>query len=496
MTLPNRVRFACAAAAILIYFFTFAGPGLSAGFTHDDLMNLYGAWHPPLSLHLRDLALFFRFSDSYRPLGALFYRLLFDAVGFHPLPFRIACYALLLIDLWLAYCVARRISNSREVAALTVLPAAYHRDLVWFYINTGVCYDLLCFALYLAALLYYLRSRQRVAALRWRDAAVWSLLYVLALNAKEMAVTLPVMIAIYELLHGPPRSWRIPAIGGVLTSLFVFGRVLSGQGLASLDVYRPDIRPAVYLDHARHFLWDAFYQPDWMTPAAAAAIAALILAAAWLSRSTALRFGFAWMCIGILPVAFIRQRGLEAVCIPALGLAICVAAGIAAAVRHVAPQLRPALLFTSVFAALLAFQMKYGRLNFPDFIAESRHIQSVHDQLLRICPSPPPGSRLLFVRDPFPKFSWGTTFLAPLTYGDRTMQVQRLDRLLASGVGLNGLQYDFAFSWEQERFIAVALQVTQAFSPVSAKPEGRCAQCYYAYALGRRNRLPHLSHNR
>ena len=90
------------AALIFIYFLSFAGPGLGAGFMHDDLMNLCRAWYPPVSRHLLDTVLFFRFSDSYRPLGSLFYITLFDLFGFNPLPYRIACYALMLLNLWLA----------------------------------------------------------------------------------------------------------------------------------------------------------------------------------------------------------------------------------------------------------------------------------------------------------------------------------------------------------------------------------------------------------
>src|ERR1039457_842454 len=60
-------------------FLGFAGDRLRAYFTPDEMMNLYGAWFRPLVA-------------SGRPVGDLFYRVLFAAAGLNPLPYRIACY--------------------------------------------------------------------------------------------------------------------------------------------------------------------------------------------------------------------------------------------------------------------------------------------------------------------------------------------------------------------------------------------------------------------
>ena len=267
---------ALAAAAIAAYFFWFAGAGLRADFTHDDLMNIHRSWRPPAAEHLRDILLFFRFSHSYRPVGSLFYQALFDQFGFNPLPYRVACYLLLLANLWLSYFLLRRLANSREAAAVAVLLYAYHWRFWPLYFNTGTCYDLLCLFFYALALLYDLRARERGVPLGWSQVAIWACLYVLCLNSKEMAVTLPAMIAVHELLRGRPRCWRVPLVGGALTALFIAGRLAHPDGLAGMEAYRPVFHAEVYADRAYHFLSWALYEPAWLTPAAAAATPATV----------------------------------------------------------------------------------------------------------------------------------------------------------------------------------------------------------------------------
>src|SRR6202040_4064234 len=79
---------------ICVYFLAFAGPGLNAGFTTDDLVNLATYWNQSSAALVKAVVLYS--SPSYRPLGGLlFYRPLFALAGFHPFPYRIVCFALL-----------------------------------------------------------------------------------------------------------------------------------------------------------------------------------------------------------------------------------------------------------------------------------------------------------------------------------------------------------------------------------------------------------------
>src|SRR4051812_12910409 len=137
-------------------------------------------------------------STAYRPLGGLFYVALYRIFGFHPLPFRAACFGLLALNLGLLGRFTFRLSGSREVAFLAMLLGGYHAWFVDLYYSTGTVYDLLCYAFFLGAFDVYLGIREQGRDLTWRDVAIVTVLYVCALNAKEMAVTFPVLLAIYE----------------------------------------------------------------------------------------------------------------------------------------------------------------------------------------------------------------------------------------------------------------------------------------------------------
>src|SRR5690349_5715415 len=152
-----------AVMTILGFSFVFAGDGLFAYFTPDDMMNLYDSWFRPIW-------------DTDRYLGILVYRALFALAGFNPLPYRAVCMGLLLANLGLLYLFCVRLTRSREIGALACLIGAYHAHLADLYYSTGTIYDLLCAALYLGAFVYYARARD-CGGPRWREMAVFLILY-------------------------------------------------------------------------------------------------------------------------------------------------------------------------------------------------------------------------------------------------------------------------------------------------------------------------------
>ena len=116
----------------------------------------------------------------------------------------------MLLNLWLAYLVFSRIGGSREIGAIATLLYAFHGKLDYLYYNAGSMYDVFCFLFFFLALLIYLGAR-----VQGRFLGVWETLgflacFVCALNSKEMAATLPVMVLVYELIFHPPdfRSLR------------------------------------------------------------------------------------------------------------------------------------------------------------------------------------------------------------------------------------------------------------------------------------------------
>ena len=80
-----------AMSAILIYFFLLSHHGLRTYFDGNDVMNLvglHGYWRWPWWRNaLKALVIV---TPTYRPMGDVFYRLLYGDFGFHPLPCKLA----------------------------------------------------------------------------------------------------------------------------------------------------------------------------------------------------------------------------------------------------------------------------------------------------------------------------------------------------------------------------------------------------------------------
>src|SRR5207302_10969755 len=111
-------------------------------------------------------------SSAYRPLGGLFYVAIYRIFGLHPLPFRIACFGLLALNLALLWRFTLRLSGSREVAFIALLLGGYHAWFVDLYYSTGTVYDLLCYAFYLSAFNVYLGVRAQAPVLAWRHLVI------------------------------------------------------------------------------------------------------------------------------------------------------------------------------------------------------------------------------------------------------------------------------------------------------------------------------------
>ena len=112
-------------------------------------------------------------------------------------------------------------------------------------------YDVLCGFFYFAALAYYIHFREKEAYLRPLQLLGFLALYICALNCKEMAVTLPVIVLVYEFLNSPSwldwkaflrwiRFYAAPSlIAGLLTVFYIYGKTHGSGSLASLDPYQP-----------------------------------------------------------------------------------------------------------------------------------------------------------------------------------------------------------------------------------------------------------------
>jgi len=177
-------------------------------FRPDDLWNIAYYWvHGPLEMTRENL---FFWRGVGRPLGALYYLPLYSLFDLDPKPYRIVTIALVGATIPVGYVLCRSLTSSRPLAFLAVLVWCYHPLLAWNFVFTNAfIYDVLCSLFYLAALAWYVSIRERDQSLRPLQLAGCFIVYVCALNSKEMAVTLPVIILVYELVkyyHQPERQ--------------------------------------------------------------------------------------------------------------------------------------------------------------------------------------------------------------------------------------------------------------------------------------------------
>ena len=473
----NRVAFISAALAIAVYFFYFTGGGLRTGFSHDDLMNLWRAWQDPLPHILKENLFFFLYPTAYRPLGTLFYHVFFNAFGLDPLPYRLCLLAFLLANIYLVYAFARRISQSREIGAATALLHAFHLSFAPLYRNTGTCYDIICCFFYLSALVLYLRIRQQGRLLRPVEYLGILGLLICALDAKEIAVTLPVLIGVYEMLyHRPPGykpriliSWLFQEGGlacwGVVVDLvFIIGKIYSSQGIGrTVSAYKVSINLVTFMQGIHHDLDEIFiaWGTNVFRERNVAILLLLLFLFAWRSRLAYFRFALLFWLIGVLPVAFIPSRSIYAVYIPLAGFDMCVATLLIATrewlwrgfqrLAHLPdlPGLRQVLTFIVLLLALARIYSVKGAKLESWHDQQSRQIGSIIDALRAQLPAAKKGAHILFLKDPFAKHlgsEWATVFLTHLIYRDTSIQTDRLWKMPEPPDAAHMQQYDYVFT--------------------------------------------------
>lgn len=137
------------------------------------------------------------FSPAYRrPVGGIYHRCLLALFGFRPLPFRIAFFVLLTVNISLALFWFRQLTQSTLAAASAALLFAFHPVLAILYYADGTIYDVLCVLFVLPALIHYVGIRQRHRFLAGNHLLLAVLLCGAALGSKEMAIVLPALPAI------------------------------------------------------------------------------------------------------------------------------------------------------------------------------------------------------------------------------------------------------------------------------------------------------------
>ena len=459
-------------AFCICYFFWLASVGLKAFFTHDDALNLvhlHGYFHVSIFEILQQALTVV--SADYRPVGGLFYRLMYAVFGFDPFPFRAAAFALMGANLALTYNLVRTLSGSREAALTAAFLLGYNASFVELYHSTGTIYDILCFGFFVGAFQIYINSRSIGENFTIKRVFCIFILYGCALGSKEMAVTFPIVLILYELFYHR-RQFRIR---NVLASLFK-PHLLAVAGLAMLtaayaaaktasaafstnSLYSPDFSFGVFTAALHHYL------PRWLhltlDETGALVLVGAAAAVACSLRAKELMFGVCFVIATLLPAAFIPLRGGFVFYLPALGCALFLgSAGARAAARlfamlteisSVEPRRRRsrslmalrAVPFLALVTVLTPIHLD-GSREIPGFYyyEKSRKIISY---LQRTHPNLPDGSRIYFDDDPYTKTDWTLPFMIQLAYDNPTLSITR-GKVIGS---LSPWEYDFHFTFKE-----------------------------------------------
>jgi len=430
------------------YFFWFAGGGLWARFTGDDLMNLNFHLTPSLpQLLLSNLTYW---STAYRPMGGVFYVAIYRLAGFHPMPFRAVCFGLLLANLWLMYRVCLRLSGRREVALLATLLATYHAWMVNLYYSTGTIYELLAFGFYFAAFDYYLRIRQTGRTLRLAQWACFLALYICALNSKELAVTLPVCILCYEgIWHGSKASARGVGISALITLPYVIGKLTGPDSLVENPLYRPSISALRYLHTFPLYLNVLFYRDHFFRAGNTVILLLAMLAVAIWRRSRPMLFAWCFILFSVLPFIFLPHYSGFFMYLPMAGWALYAAEGIEMLRLRFAKPVPAAVVLLVVALALAPLHARESRKTMRVFTSAELPTTETISQLRLAEPSAPRGAYFYFSGDPFPAKTFYLLFLVRLLYDDLTVQVARAN----DGDPLEGGHFDAVFRWNGGKLV-------------------------------------------
>jgi hypothetical protein len=202
----------------------------SAYFWLDDFDNLY--WVQKLSASELLKAIINPASTYFRPTGMLFYWLELRLFGTNAIAYHVLAWLLHTINTALVYLVLRRIVRSYPgalVGAMLFACQAAFTDIYW---NFGTIFELVSGLLFFGGILIWSSENRS-----WFRVVLATVVFILAVKGKEMAITLPAIFLAYDLLVRTSAKWRhvvqvvLPGIAAVLMSL---------KGLAENRASAPD----------------------------------------------------------------------------------------------------------------------------------------------------------------------------------------------------------------------------------------------------------------
>jgi len=292
-------------AAIMVLFLIANRGAYKGYFDSDDFNNLNFTRHIDTSEFIGDLFSPRVFSNNFRPAGHLFYRWMYQAAGLNYVRYIAAIHCLHLANVLFLWLLLRKLAFDRVASLAGAFFFAFQIAVFDAYWKPMYVFDVLCATFCLLCLLAYLN-----------DWLIPSLIaFLLAFRAKEVAVMLPVVLALYEfLLH--KKRWKRLVPFFVVSLAFGIQAMLVNQSRD--NDYSLRFSPAA--------IWNCivFYASKlFLIPYAGFAI--LILP--FLARNRGVRFGVAAFCILLIPMLLLPGRLYSVyLYVPLIGLAMALAA--------------------------------------------------------------------------------------------------------------------------------------------------------------------------
>ncbi|HEY6341462.1 MAG TPA: glycosyltransferase family 39 protein [Bryobacteraceae bacterium] len=504
-----------AALFVAACFVVTAHVGRRMPYSGDDMMNLYFAWtKTPFQLLAENLT----FAAGRRPLGAAIYRAQFALWGFRSQPLHGVVWVALALNLWLAWRLFRRLGANADAALFGVAIFALHGGLRDLSYNAGTLYDTFCFTFYVSALLVYLRARAQGTP-GWRSLLLFTVLFACALNAKEMAASMPLILLLWELVFHPPESWslREPAsaqaagrgvkrmtnlgevaapgesvvrdlkrratgewrgivLSGGLVLIFSGLALSSGSAVHGLIGYTPSWTWRRWVETTAEYLSITFYGLRPAGPAAIALYATAIVAAIGsvvVRAKSFAAFAILWFPITLLPISFVTPRVSGYVLnIPLLLWALLGGMFVGIFLDYAGKRLlssrrwlgvpRILLLITIavVFGALNSFGPHDGPHDPPRI--ETSPVERTARQFKELYPNLKRPVRLLFLHDAFQPDNFDLLFTIRLLYSDPSIEVHRLSAPDVQHPPLGSLpHYDHIFDYRDFHYIELDNSDTQ-----------------------------------
>jgi hypothetical protein len=473
----SRILKAVFALLLLTYFVYFSWDVLQVHFAADDMMNLAFAWRPgPAQLVLMQ---FMPWREFYRPMAGLFYASLLHFFGLNPAPYHVAILCILLINVYLLHRLAKLLGGDNWTAGLVSVLACYHAGLSSVYYNIAYAYDALCGLFYFSALVYYLRTREAGESPKALQVAAFLALCLCALNSKEMAVTLPVILLVYECLYNfrPLRRnsrdlgrWlvgpgRVLMYAAALDIVYIFGRMWAPGAMTNNESYRPVVSRDRILDFQIRSFSDLFESWNYFGWREVLVLWLLLGYLAWRRDRPILKFCWYFLLLTPLPIEFLKDRVGGRLYIPFAGWAIFLSVVFVDLARRGADFLAGEPLFRHLgrrrlLAALIAAGVflwarenhRIKRLSIKPTMAQTGLLTwNVIQQVRALNVRARPNSTVVVLNDPFAEYDM--QFIFELWMQDRSVIVW-LERLQPH-TPAELAHADYAFDYRDDQLLRV-----------------------------------------